>query len=260
MVRLPPPGTLCQNQAVLECVAASGATTFCEIGPGDGELASALCRRGMTGTGIELSSSAARIARAALRSEIEAGRFRLQEADFMAMGEPPSGFDLALSVMVMEHVEHDEVFLRRMVDLVKPGGTVIVGVPARMDKWGVEDETAGHFRRYERGGLASAFGNAGLEAIEVRSVSVPVANLTFNVSNFLIKRAGEDRKLQLSQQDRTESSGIRDIPYKTVFPSPFKIVLNPVAMYPFFLLQRAFYRGSLGLTLLASGRRPKQAG
>jgi ABC-type uncharacterized transport system permease subunit len=129
-----------------------------------------------------------------------------------------------------------------------------------MDRWGVEDETAGHFRRYERAELAGAFASAGLEAVDVRSVSVPVANLTLNVSNFLIKRAGEGRKLQESQQERTESSGIREIPFKTVFPTPFKLVLNPVAMYPFFLLQRVFYRTSLGLTLLASGRRPQPDG
>src|SRR5713226_460974 len=64
--------------------------------------------------------------------------------------------------------------------------------------------------------------------------SVPVANLLFHASNFLIRRAGEDRKLELSQQERTEASGIREIPFKTVFPAPFKLVLNPLGMYPFF--------------------------
>ncbi len=88
MVRLPPPGTLCQTQAVLELVAS-----------------------------IDL---------------IDQGRYRLVEGDFMTMEPPESGFDLVLSLMVMEHVEDDARFAARVVELVRPGGTVIIGVPARM--------------------------------------------------------------------------------------------------------------------------------
>lgn len=259
MVRLAPPGTLCQNQALLEVVAKSGAKTFCEIGPGDGELSAALCRRGLKGVGIEVSAAAAAIAKSALQGEIHAGRYSLVEGDFMAMADPPSGFDLALSVMVMEHLQDDAAFAARLVSLVKPGGVVVVGVPGRMDRWGIEDGTAGHFRRYEKPGLEHVLTNAGLESVEVRSVSVPVANWTFHLSNYLIGRAGEEGKLQLTQKERTDTSGIRDIPFKTVFPAPFKLILNPIAMYPFFMLQRLFYRTSLGLTLLGSGRRAEQA-
>jgi SAM-dependent methyltransferase len=256
MVRMAPPGTLCQNQAVLELVEQSGASTFCEIGPGAGDISASLCRRGLRGTGIELSPTAAAAARDLLAADIQAGRYHLVEGDFARIDDLGSSIDLALSLMVMEHVKDDAAFVGRMVRLVRPGGTVIVGVPARMDRWGIEDETAGHFRRYDRKDLERMLIDAGLQRVDVRSVSVPVANLTFHVSNFLIDRAGERRKLQLSQEQRTESSGIRDIPFKTVFPAPFKLVLNPISMYPFFLLQRLFYRSGLGLTLLASGRRP----
>jgi SAM-dependent methyltransferase len=256
MVRLPPPGTVCQPQAVLELVASSGAKTFCEIGPGAGEVSAALCQRGLSGVGIEMSSEAATIARSTLKDLIDAGSYRLVEGDFMTMALPASGFDLGLSIMVMEHVEDDARFAARVVELVKPGGTVIIGVPGRVDRWGIEDVTAGHVRRYERLDLRSRLKGAGLEGVEVRSVSVPVANLLFHLSNFLIRRAGEDRKAQLSQRERTETSGIREIPFKTVFPAPFKLVLNSVGMYPFIVLQRLFYGSALGLTLLGSGRRP----
>jgi SAM-dependent methyltransferase len=174
----------------------------------------------------------------------------------MTMANPEAGFDLALSLMVMEHIEDDAAFIARVVDLVRPGGTVIIGVPGRMDRWGVEDETAGHFRRYEKSGLALALCDAGLERVVVRSVSVPVANLLFHLGNVLIRHAGEERKLALGQEARTQTSGIRDIPFKTVFPKPFKLILNPVAMAPLFMLQHLFYGSGLGLTLIASGRRP----
>jgi len=256
MVKLAPPGTLCQDHALMELVATTGSASFCEVGPGAGDVSAALCRRGLRGVGVEYSAAAAAKARALLAPEIGAGRYELLEGDFTAATGLGSGFDLALSLMVIEHVEDDADFMRRLAGLVRPGGTVIVGVPARKDRWGIEDETAGHFRRYNRKDLEQLMLGSRLELVDVRSVSVPVANLAFHVSNFLVRRAGERRKLALSQRERTDTSGIRDIPFKTVFPPMFKLVLNPVTMYPFFVLQRLFYKTDLGLTLLGSGRRP----
>jgi len=256
MVRLPPPGTLCLTQAILELVADSNAETFCEIGPGAGDLSAALCHAGLHGIGVELSSSAAEIARDTLGKPIEEGQFRLVEGDFMEIDDLGSSFDLAVSMMVMEHVQDDAAFLGRMTKLVRPGGTVLIGVPARMDRWGIDDETAGHFRRYEKTALVRALKDAGLERAQARSVAVPIANLTFHISNMLVGRAGEARKLALSQRARTDTSGIRDISFKTTFPSSFRFLLNPVAMRPLFWLQRRFYATALGLTLLGYGGRP----
>ena len=249
MIELDPPGTLCQNQAVLDLVRASRAQTFCEVGVGTGSLSLALCRNGLRGVGIELSSAAAAVARQRLP-----GDFHLIEGDFMSMPPPGETFDVGVSMMVMEHIEDDVAFVRRLVSLVRRGGTVIVGVPARMDRWGVEDEAAGHFRRYERGDVSRVMAAAGLDGVVIRSVSVPAANITFHLSNLLVRSAWARRR-SLSQQERTELSGLHDVPFKTMFPAPFKVLLNPVAMYPLFVLQRAFYGTDWGLTIVASGKR-----
>jgi SAM-dependent methyltransferase len=250
MIELDPPGTLCQNQAVLELVRALRARTFCEVGVGTGSLSLALCRIGLRGVGIELSSPAAAVARQRLP-----GDFHLIEGDFLSMPPPDEEFDVALSMMVMEHIEDDAAFARRLASLVGPGGTVILGVPARRDRWGVEDEAAGHLRRYERGDLGRVMAAGGLHDVVIRSVSVPAANITFHLSNLLVRSAWS-RRQSLSQQERTELSGLHDVPFKTMFPVAFKLVLNPVAMYPLFVLQRAFYGTDWGLTFVASGKRP----
>ncbi len=249
MIELDPPGTLCQNQAVLDLVRASRAQTFFEVGVGTGSLSMALCRSGLRGVGIELSPAAAAVARQRLP-----GDFHLIEGDFMSMPPPDEMFDVALSMMVMEHIEDDAAFARRLASLVRPGGTVILGVPARMDRWGVEDEAAGHFRRYERGDIRRVMAAAGLGDIVIRSVSVPAANITFHISNLLVRSAWS-RRQTLSQQERTALSGLHDVPFKTMFPAPFKLLLNPVAMYPLFVVQRAFFGTDWGLTIVASGKR-----
>jgi len=252
MVWLDPPGTLLQNRAVIELVDRASARTFCEVGVGAGRLSRALCDRGLRGAGIEFSAAALEQARTTLAG----ADYQLIAENFMTMEPLPEEFDLALSMMVMEHVEDDVGFAARMKNLVRPGGTVLIGVPARMDRWGIEDEAAGHLRRYDRPGLARVLRKAGLMEIEVRSVSVPAANLTFHASNFLIRRAGATAKPSLTQRQKTETSGLREVPFKTVFPSAFKAVLNPVTLFPLFLLQRAFYDTDLGLTLVASAKRP----
>ena len=47
---------------------------------------------------------------------------------------------------------------------------------------------------------------------------------------------------------------IRDSPWKTVFPAPFKLLLNRVTLFPLFVIQRFFYRSKMGITMLGFGK------
>jgi len=163
-------------------------------------------------------------------------------------------FDVGLSMMVMEHVKNHVGFLKRIVDFVEPGGHVIVAVPGRRDRWGIEDKTVGHLRRYDRNDLVETFVSAGLTDVTVWSVAVPVANLLFHFSNFFIRNSSEMDKLAQPARKQTETSGVRDIPWKTAFPPSFKLILNRVTLFPLFVIQRLFYGSNLGLTMIACGK------
>lgn len=58
------------------------------------------------------------------------------------------GFDVATMLDVLEHVPDDASFLRRVVKLVKPGGAVVVSVPAWPSLHGLHDMKLRHLRRY----------------------------------------------------------------------------------------------------------------
>lgn len=64
--------------------------------------------------------------------------------------ERPGGhFDGALMLDVVEHVEHDVAFVKDIVDtMVKPGGWVLVSVPAYQALFTEHDRQLKHFRRY----------------------------------------------------------------------------------------------------------------
>lgn len=71
-------------------------------------------------------------------------------------------YSAAVSYNVLEHIEEDVEALRSMRDLVRPGGAVIIIVPAFQFAMGPADIATGHVRRYTRRTLGAAMTNAGL--------------------------------------------------------------------------------------------------
>lgn len=68
----------------------------------------------------------------------------------------------ALAYNVLEHIPDDVACLRSMARLVRPGGKVIVFVPAFPMLMSQFDAQVGHVRRYRRATLLAAFRAAGL--------------------------------------------------------------------------------------------------
>jgi SAM-dependent methyltransferase len=59
-------------------------------------------------------------------------------------------FDSVYSVHVMEHVEHDRQLLEEMLALTRPGGNLIILVPALPWLFSELDRNIGHYRRYNK--------------------------------------------------------------------------------------------------------------
>lgn len=63
--------------------------------------------------------------------------------------------DSMICLNVLEHLHDDEQALRNMRERVKPGGLLVVLVPAYPWLFNSMDKAVGHFRRYRRGELES---------------------------------------------------------------------------------------------------------
>ena len=254
LVRIDPPGSLCTIAAVEDRLRGLAQPSVLEVGCGGGSLLRALCARGCRATGIDPSAQAMAVAAEVLEPWIRTGRCRLLRLALDELFPEIGGFDVGISMMTIEHIPDDVAFVRALSARVRPGGTVLVGVPGRLDRWGVEDEVVGHLRRYERGDLAAVLRAAGLRDVEVWSLAVPAANLLFHVGSRLVRRFTPEATRQLGPREQTATSGIREIPFKTVFPPWFRVLLNPVTLAPLLWMQRRYYDTELGLTLLGSGR------
>ena len=72
-------------------------------------------------------------------------------------------YDAVLALDVIEHIDDDHDAITKLGQIVRPGGWVIVSVPARPDLWTEFDEIQGHRRRYLPETLKAAFEGGPLE-------------------------------------------------------------------------------------------------
>lgn len=79
----------------------------------------------------------------------------------LATGEkidyPDKTFDVVTAFDVLEHIENEKPIIREFVRILKPGGRVIISVPAYQWMWGVQDDISHHFRRYTACSLLAVF-------------------------------------------------------------------------------------------------------
>jgi len=61
---------------------------------------------------------------------------------------PGGTFDLVVALDLLEHIEDDAAALREICRVMKPGGYVLIAVPACPGLWSHHDEVLGHRRRY----------------------------------------------------------------------------------------------------------------
>lgn len=86
---------------------------------------------------------------------IEIAKVRYPEVQFI-LGTVPEDLcrikhspDICLLLDVLEHIQFDRQFLGELISVLKPGGHILLTVPAKKSLWSPHDANYGHFRRYE---------------------------------------------------------------------------------------------------------------
>jgi SAM-dependent methyltransferase len=101
-------------------------------------------------------------------------------------------FDAIICLDVIEHIEQDKLAVKKLYDLLVPGGVLIVTVPALMLLWSQWDVLNEHKRRYNLNNFKSVLS---LNNFEIKKISyynsllfIPV--LIVRMLNNLLKRKG----------------------------------------------------------------------
>ena len=150
--------------------------TALDIGCGTGEVLDLLAAAGArTVAGTDLSDDAL----AAARTRVGSGTVLASLAEQLPFADACA--DVLTSLEVVEHLDDDRLALREYARVVRPGGTLVLTVPAYQGLWSDHDERAGHRRRYRRGEIVDVVAAAGFRidrASYYFSYLVPPAWLT----------------------------------------------------------------------------------
>ncbi len=188
-----------------------------EIGCGSGVARSMLERDlGVPVDGCDLSQAGLEMA--------EPGLGRLMFYDILEMEPSLVGrYDAVFLLDVLEHIPDDRAFLTAALKYLRPGGVVVVNVPASMLLFSQYDRVTGHVRRYTRRSLTALFQSCGVE---------PEGLTHWGLSMVPVLLA---RKLFLTMVSPAETMRVGFAPPNRAVQSAFKALKNvetalPVAM------------------------------
>ena len=253
-----PPGSILQRMHFLRRIKKLTPGFFIEIGPGNGVLSQSLLELMWHGICFEIDKCTSRNLKKKMAKYLKKGQYKIKNTDFLQEEEIKSA-DLILASMVIEHLESkkEAEFFKKTKALLKKSGTLFCYVPGSPAHWGIEDEIAGHFRRYTAESIKKKLITFGMRPINIEGLTYPLSNILLPISNWLVKKYESD-KLEKSDEQKTRLSGRRVVPLKTEFPAYLRIFLNSCALYPFFCLQNIFKKHPQSLTIFFEARSAQQ--
>jgi SAM-dependent methyltransferase len=139
-----------------------------EIGSGNGDYAEAWAESGVQITASE--ADPARLSQLGKRFEADAG---IEVRELRAPIDVTDDYDAVVALNVLEHIPDDRGALRSFARLIRPGGAVVLIVPAFPIGMSKFDRAIGHQRRYRKESLRAALESAGLTVEVLRHVNGP---------------------------------------------------------------------------------------
>lgn len=248
------PGYILQRMYLHSCIRRwkkEKRTTFIEVGSGNGINSQLFLSHGLKGTSFDLNPDACKKNIIRNKKRIEQKRFVVLNEDFLTT-KTQTKADIIFSSMVIEHLKSEDLnqYFERCKECLSYHGLIVCVVPANMRFWGIEDEIAGHYKRYSFECFQKLARSHSLKVVKMSGLTYPVSNIMLGLSNRLVE-AAERNKLKLSFEDRTRLSGNRNVRFKTHFPSYMRIILNEFTLYPFHLIQLLFKKNRNAMVIYA---------
>jgi 2-polyprenyl-3-methyl-5-hydroxy-6-metoxy-1,4-benzoquinol methylase len=137
-------------EVLLRWMSGRGRLRILNAGCGSGELSCLLAAAGHQVVGVDPDPTYIQLARDRAGDRFPDSKFIVSSIEGYT---GPADFDAAISTDVLEHIEDDRTAFDKIAELTRPGGMVLITVPAGQWLFGYHDEQLGHFRRYSKRSL-----------------------------------------------------------------------------------------------------------
>jgi SAM-dependent methyltransferase len=145
-------------------------------------------------------------------------------------------FDMVLALDVLEHLDDDSAGLREVARVTKPGGLLLVTVPALQSLWGSQDLISEHRRRYTKGSLAGLFNKAGLKGYRINYFNTLLFPAAFTM-RLLRRAAGSAEHMRSDFEDNRPGlvndllAGVFSVERHLIDRVPMPVGVSLVAKY-----------------------------
>lgn len=116
--------------------------------------------------------------------------YKVQKVNGIELPYKDKSFSIVGAFDVLEHIDNDTDALREWSRVLKPGGRVVLTVPAYMWLWSDHDVSLHHFRRHTKKSIHQKAKAAGLKPVKISYAivfSLPLVS-GFRVLNKLLRR------------------------------------------------------------------------
>lgn len=209
-----------------------------EIGFGAGEILKFMAKKGANVTGFDFSQQAVELARQRISSSKFVNKILITDDEkSIKIGF----YDFVIAFEVLEHIEDDSQAFEKWLSYLKPGGSLIISVPAHMSKWCKNDIWAGHIKRYEQHELKKLGKRKNITIKQLWNYGYPLILLLDKLLNKTRKDVKFNEQNINQKITQTKKSGIdRDVNLM------YRLLSNSWVLYPFYLLQRLFFKKDYG--------------
>ena len=205
------------NQWILELAAPFLGDEVVEVGAGDGNITTMLAEQGRHVVAAEPFAPLAERLRTRVAGLGAGVAANVEVVEQDAFGLEVAAFDSAILVNVLEHIEDDARALCALREAVRPGGHVVLFVPAFAQLYSDFDRQVGHHRRYTRPQLRRLLLDAGWSVVDARYVNLPGWFAWLLVARLLGRNPTTPRRVQT--YDRFVVPWLQ--PLERRFPPPF---------------------------------------